>query len=71
MVVGETEATVDFMNRLNRQCFDKCLMAAIAEGSVRDGEMTQDDNTCIDKCAAKYISTQQKIGEISVVEFSK
>ncbi len=69
--VGEIDATVDMMHRLNRQCFEKCLMLSIAEGKTRDDELSLDDDRCIENCAAKFIAAQQKVGQISVSEFQK
>ncbi len=69
--VGELDATVDMMHRLNRQCFEKCLMLSIAEGKTRDDELSLDDDRCIENCASKFIAAQQKVGQISVSEFQK
>ena len=71
MAVGEVDATVDMMHRMNRQCYEKCLSNAISEGIARDDELSLDDERCIENCASKFIAAQRKVSEISMQEFQQ
>ena len=69
LAVGEIDATVDMMHRMNRQCYEKCLSNAIIEGKTRDDDLSLDDEKCIENCAFKFIAAQQKVAEVSMNEF--
>eukprot|EP00285_Hemiselmis_virescens_P000731 CAMPEP_0173416322 /NCGR_PEP_ID=MMETSP1356-20130122/85331_1 /TAXON_ID=77927 ORGANISM="Hemiselmis virescens, Strain PCC157" /NCGR_SAMPLE_ID=MMETSP1356 /ASSEMBLY_ACC=CAM_ASM_000847 /LENGTH=107 /DNA_ID=CAMNT_0014378629 /DNA_START=55 /DNA_END=378 /DNA_ORIENTATION=+ len=63
-LVGETEAMGDMMVRMNRQCYEKCSATVPDRGE----ELSQDETSCIDCCASKFLEAQMKVGAVFMQE---
>mmetsp|Transcript_66000 Transcript_66000/g.137476 ORF Transcript_66000/g.137476 Transcript_66000/m.137476 type:complete len:109 (+) Transcript_66000:222-548(+) len=63
MLTGEVEAMGDMFTRMNRQCYQKCMAAAVVDGSARSDELSLDDEKCLESCAVKFVATQNLVGE--------
>ncbi|KAL2622227.1 hypothetical protein R1flu_002432 [Riccia fluitans] len=49
MAQQEMEYRVDLFNKLTQTCFEKCIERKYKESDLNVGE-----NSCIDRCVAKY-----------------
>ncbi|XP_051152851.1 retrovirus-related Pol polyprotein from transposon TNT 1-94 isoform X3 [Andrographis paniculata] len=49
MMEGEMEYRVEMFNKLTHTCFNKCI-----ENKYKDSELNMGENSCIDRCVAKY-----------------
>jgi len=55
----EMEMYTDLFNKISSTCFSKCTSRKHKEPDLSLGEMT-----CIDRCVAKYLEAQEKVGAI-------
>lgn len=51
------EMYTDLFNKISEQCFFKC-----ATKKHRDMELQLGEMTCVDRCVAKYLAAQEKVG---------
>jgi import inner membrane translocase subunit TIM10 len=49
----------DLFNKIASSCFNKCASRKHREPDLSLGEMS-----CTDRCVAKYLESQQRVGEI-------
>ncbi|KAG6554966.1 hypothetical protein Mapa_003551 [Marchantia paleacea] len=49
MAQQEMEYRVDLFNKLTQTCFEKCI-----ERKYKESELNVGENSCIDRCVAKY-----------------
>mmetsp|Transcript_34242 Transcript_34242/g.96495 ORF Transcript_34242/g.96495 Transcript_34242/m.96495 type:complete len:88 (-) Transcript_34242:686-949(-) len=59
MAKQEMEYRVDLFNRLSASCFDKCI-----EKRFKDGDLNTGENSCVDRCAAKYWQVVGIVGQM-------
>ncbi|KAI8992681.1 Tim10/DDP family zinc finger-domain-containing protein [Pilobolus umbonatus] len=55
---SELEMVTDLFNRIVDSCHQKCISKEYTQGDLNQGEAI-----CIDRCVAKYIDANMKIGE--------
>ncbi|CAM9413634.1 unnamed protein product [Discosporangium mesarthrocarpum] len=55
----EMEMYSDLFAKMSNLCFKKCVVKMAGEADLTVGEMT-----CVDRCVAKYMETQEKVGVI-------
>lgn len=53
------EMYTDLFNKISRTCFSKCASRKHREEDLALGEMS-----CADRCVAKYLEAQEKVGVI-------
>ncbi|EFJ22138.1 hypothetical protein SELMODRAFT_106093, partial [Selaginella moellendorffii] len=58
MAQQELESRVDLFNKMTLSCFNKCI------GSRRESELNMGENSCIDRCTAKYWQVTTIIGQL-------
>ncbi|KAG2208038.1 hypothetical protein INT46_010132 [Mucor plumbeus] len=58
MAEQELEMVTDLFNRIVDSCHSKCVKL-----DTGAGELSQQDQTCIDNCVAKFFETNSKVGE--------
>ena len=49
----------DLFNKIARQCFSKCAAEKHRDQDLQLGEMS-----CTDRCVAKYLAAQEKVGVV-------
>ena len=49
----------DLFNKISASCFEKCASRKHKEGEISLGEMA-----CTDRCVAKYLESQQRVGAV-------
>jgi Tim10/DDP family zinc finger len=49
----------DLFNKISHSCFNKCVSRKHREPDLALGEMT-----CTDRCVAKYLEAQQRVGAV-------
>ena len=49
MAQMEMEYRVDLYTRMSGVCFDKCM-----DHKYKDGDLNVGENSCVDRCSAKY-----------------
>jgi Tim10/DDP family zinc finger len=54
-----TPPIVDLFNKISHSCFSKCVSRKHREPDLALGEMT-----CTDRCVAKYLEAQQRVGAV-------
>ncbi|CAM6020697.1 unnamed protein product [Sphagnum balticum] len=59
MAQQEMEYRVDLFNKLTQTCFDKCVERKYKEADLNVGE-----NSCIDRCVAKYWQVTGIVGQM-------
>ncbi|XP_031487035.1 mitochondrial import inner membrane translocase subunit TIM10 [Nymphaea colorata] len=59
MAEKEMEYRVDLFNRLTQTCFEKCI-----EKRYKESELNMGENSCIDRCVAKYWQVTNLIGQL-------
>eukprot|EP00429_Kryptoperidinium_foliaceum_P006877 CAMPEP_0176023852 /NCGR_PEP_ID=MMETSP0120_2-20121206/11643_1 /TAXON_ID=160619 /ORGANISM="Kryptoperidinium foliaceum, Strain CCMP 1326" /LENGTH=88 /DNA_ID=CAMNT_0017357019 /DNA_START=45 /DNA_END=308 /DNA_ORIENTATION=+ len=55
----EMEMYTDLFNKISSSCYHKC-----ASRKHRDQDLSLGEMTCTDRCVAKYLDSQQLIGEV-------
>lgn len=55
----EMEYRVELFNRMVSTCFDKCI-----EKKHKDGDMNVGENSCTDRCTAKYWQVTGMVGQM-------
>ncbi|KAJ7521916.1 hypothetical protein O6H91_19G074500 [Diphasiastrum complanatum] len=59
MAQQEMEYRVDLFNRMTQTCFEKCVARNYKESDLNVGE-----NSCIDRCVAKYWQVTAIVGQM-------
>ncbi|GBG68627.1 hypothetical protein CBR_g3168 [Chara braunii] len=59
MAQQEMEFRVDMFSRLTAACFEKCIGR-----SYKDSELNVGENSCIDRCVAKYWQVTGIVGQM-------
>mmetsp|Transcript_26435 Transcript_26435/g.50210 ORF Transcript_26435/g.50210 Transcript_26435/m.50210 type:complete len:82 (+) Transcript_26435:123-368(+) len=59
MAEMEMEYRVDLYTRLSGACFDKCM-----DHKFKDGDLNVGENSCVDRCAAKYWAVVGIVGQM-------
>ncbi|PHT37595.1 Mitochondrial import inner membrane translocase subunit TIM10 [Capsicum baccatum] len=57
MAEKEMEYRVEMFNKLTHTCFQKCV-----ESKYKDSELNMGENSCIDRCVAKYWQVTNLVG---------
>mmetsp|Transcript_93115 Transcript_93115/g.260393 ORF Transcript_93115/g.260393 Transcript_93115/m.260393 type:complete len:102 (+) Transcript_93115:91-396(+) len=55
----EMEMYTDLFNKISSSCYQKC-----ASRKHRDQDLSLGEMTCTDRCVAKYLDSQQLIGDV-------
>ncbi|ORX56812.1 hypothetical protein DM01DRAFT_1334373 [Hesseltinella vesiculosa] len=58
MAEQELEMVTDLFNRIADSCYAKCVSKEYAQG-----DLTQGEAVCIDRCVAKFFEVNTKVGE--------
>ncbi|KAI8381354.1 Tim10/DDP family zinc finger-domain-containing protein [Radiomyces spectabilis] len=58
MAEQELEMVTDLFNRIADSCYSKCISK-----DYETGDLTQGEAVCIDRCVAKFIDVNTKVGE--------
>ncbi|ORZ10506.1 Tim10/DDP family zinc finger protein [Absidia repens] len=58
MAEQELEMVTDLFNRIADSCYNKCVSKEYAQA-----DLTQGEAVCIDRCVAKFIDVNTKVGE--------
>ncbi|SAM09293.1 hypothetical protein [Absidia glauca] len=58
MAEQELEMVTDLFNRIADSCYNKCVSKEYTQG-----DLTQGEAVCIDRCVAKFIDVNTKVGE--------
>ncbi|KAI8099760.1 mitochondrial import inner membrane translocase subunit tim10 [Halteromyces radiatus] len=58
MAEQELEMVTDLFNRIADSCYNKCVSK-----TYEQGDLTQGEAVCIDRCVAKFIDVNTKVGE--------
>mmetsp|Transcript_35637 Transcript_35637/g.42925 ORF Transcript_35637/g.42925 Transcript_35637/m.42925 type:complete len:90 (+) Transcript_35637:168-437(+) len=59
MAKVEMEYRIDLFQRLTSSCFEKCM-----DHRFKDGDLNVGENSCVDRCAAKYWAVTSIVGQI-------
>mmetsp|Transcript_29807 Transcript_29807/g.41190 ORF Transcript_29807/g.41190 Transcript_29807/m.41190 type:complete len:88 (-) Transcript_29807:267-530(-) len=59
MAQAEMDYRVDLYTRLTGVCFDKCM-----DHKYKDGDLNVGENSCVDRCAAKYWQCVGIVGQL-------
>ncbi|EIE90611.1 hypothetical protein RO3G_15322 [Rhizopus delemar RA 99-880] len=54
----ELEMVTDLFNRIADSCHKKCIST-----EYNQADLTQGESVCIDRCVAKFIEVNSKVGE--------
>ncbi|GAA5799911.1 hypothetical protein HPULCUR_005332 [Helicostylum pulchrum] len=54
----ELEMVTDLFNRITESCHKKCIYKEYTQGDLNQGEAV-----CIDRCVAKFLDVNSKVGE--------
>ncbi|KAI9340351.1 Tim10/DDP family zinc finger protein [Pilaira anomala] len=54
----ELEMVTDLFNRITESCHQKCISKEYTTGDLNQGEAV-----CIDRCVAKFLDVNSKVGE--------
>ncbi|KAG2229874.1 hypothetical protein INT48_004000 [Thamnidium elegans] len=54
----ELEMVTDLFNRITESCHKKCISKEYTQGELNQGEAV-----CIDRCVAKFLDVNSKVGE--------
>ncbi|OAE29997.1 hypothetical protein AXG93_3893s1040 [Marchantia polymorpha subsp. ruderalis] len=60
MAQQEMEYRVDLFNKLTQTCFEKCI-----ERKYKESELNVGENSCIDRCVAKYWQRQLSASRVT------
>ena len=55
----EMDYRVDLYTRLTNSCFEKCI-----DHKYKDGDLNVGENSCVDRCAAKYWQVVGIVGQL-------
>jgi len=55
----EMEYRVELFTRMTSACFDKCM-----DHRYKDGDLNVGENSCVDRCAAKYWQVVSVVGQM-------
>ncbi|ODQ63833.1 hypothetical protein NADFUDRAFT_83937 [Nadsonia fulvescens var. elongata DSM 6958] len=58
---AELDMVTDMFNRLVESCHSKCITTKYDNGELSNGE-----SLCLDRCVAKYFDVNIKVGEVSI-----
>ncbi|KAJ4846189.1 protein transporter tim10 [Turnera subulata] len=56
---SEMEYRVELFNRLVHTCFNKCV-----DRRYKENELNMGENSCIDRCTAKYWAVNNIVGQM-------
>mmetsp|Transcript_7188 Transcript_7188/g.15686 ORF Transcript_7188/g.15686 Transcript_7188/m.15686 type:complete len:86 (+) Transcript_7188:86-343(+) len=59
MATTELEYRVELLNRMVTTCYDRCAARPFKDGALSIGE-----NSCIDRCCAKYWQVVAIVGQL-------
>jgi len=59
MAGQEMEYRVELFNKLVGACYEKCI-----DKKFKDGELNVGENSCVDRCAAKYWESVAIVGQM-------
>ncbi|KAI8979121.1 Tim10/DDP family zinc finger protein, partial [Mycotypha africana] len=60
MAEQELEMVTDLFNKIVDSCHAKCIKL---DNSSSSGELTAQDQSCIDNCVAKFFDVNTRVGE--------
>ena len=59
MAGQEMEYRVELFNKMVASCYDKCI-----DKKFKDGDLNVGENSCVDRCAAKYWESVTIVGQM-------
>mmetsp|Transcript_20559 Transcript_20559/g.34419 ORF Transcript_20559/g.34419 Transcript_20559/m.34419 type:complete len:87 (+) Transcript_20559:141-401(+) len=59
MAEVEMDYRVDLYTRLTNSCFEKCI-----DHKYKDGDLNVGENSCVDRCSAKYWQVVGIVGQL-------